>query len=114
MADTKARGKVLGLTQPDLPARLSGVRVLAGVLAVGLVALVVALLVGGGSPQPPIAGLPSSGAGTGWALPVSRLLTDAAGIFTVGLLLSAALRLPSKDGRLTGVAVRVTTWAAWV
>jgi cytochrome c oxidase assembly factor CtaG/putative copper export protein len=110
----KQRGRVLGMTQPDLPVRLSALRLLLGVLGVGLVALVVALLVGGGSPQPPIAGLPSSGAGTGWALPVSRLLTDAAGIFTVGLLLSAALLLPSKDGRLTGVAVRVTTWAAWV
>jgi cytochrome c oxidase assembly factor CtaG/putative copper export protein len=119
MADTKQRTRVSGLTHPDLPRQLSGTALVAGVLAVGLVALVIALLTGGGSPQPVVAGLPSSGAGTGWALPISRLLTDTAGIFTVGLLLAAALLLPTKNGRLTRSSVRLTAWAsnvsvAWV
>jgi cytochrome c oxidase assembly factor CtaG len=116
MADTKdrLRVRVRGLTQPDLPTGLTGLRLTCIVIAIGVAALVVALLAGGGSPQAAIPGLPSSGAGTGWALPVSRLLTDSAGLLTVGLLLTAALLLPSKEGRLAGVSIRLTTWATFV
>jgi len=96
------------------PAHVSRPRLLGAVLAVGLLALVVALLAGGGAPAAPVAGLPSAGAGTGWALPVSRLLTDLGGIMTVGLLLTASVLLPSKGGRLGATALRVTTWASVV
>jgi cytochrome c oxidase assembly factor CtaG len=114
MADTKARTGIRRLTQPDLPAGLSGLRLAGAVLGTGLVVLVVALLAGGGAPQAPIQGLPSAGAGTGWALPAVRLLTDAAGIGTVGLLLTAAVLLPSRAGRLVGIAIRLTSWASWL
>jgi cytochrome c oxidase assembly factor CtaG/putative copper export protein len=112
MTTTRDRGASGRLTQPNLPESLTAGRTAATTVSVGLLALVVALLVGGGAPQPPIAGLPDAGAGTGWALPVSRFLTDTAGVLTVGLLLSSALLLPTKQGRLAGVSVRLTTWAA--
>ena len=114
MADTKQRVRVRGLGQPDLPGYVTTPRLVAGLAAVGLVALVVSLLLGGGAPQPPVAGLPSSGAGTGWALPVVRFLTDTAGILTIGLLLTASMLLPSKGGKLAGTPVRLTTWASYV
>jgi cytochrome c oxidase assembly factor CtaG len=118
-SDTRARRAAAGTAHPDLPGQMSGVRLVGLVLAAGVSALVVALLAGGGSPQPPVAGLPSAGAGTGWALPFSRLLTDTAGIVAVGLLLTAALLLPTRAGRLSRTSVRVTRWAsnvsiAWV
>ncbi len=84
-----------------------------GCLLVALVALVVALLAGGGSPQPVPAGLPSAGPAVGWALPVSRLLTDLTGLVASGLLLTVAAFLPTSNGRLGGVAVKLTRWASY-
>jgi cytochrome c oxidase assembly factor CtaG/putative copper export protein len=102
-----------GTAPSGLPAGLTAPRLLVTVLAVGLVTLVVALLAGGGSPQPAVPGLPSAGAGTGWALPVVRFLADAAGILVVGLLLTVSLLLPSKNGKLAGTQVRLTVWASY-
>ena len=68
-------------------------RWVAGVALVTVSVLVVVLLAGGGAPQPVPAGLPDSGPVTGWGLPSVRLLTDLAGLATVGLLLAAGLLL---------------------
>ncbi|MGH3094553.1 MAG: copper resistance D family protein [Streptosporangiales bacterium] len=74
----------------------------AGVLVAGLLTLVVMLLAGGGAPQPAPAGIPDAGPFTGWALPASRLLADAAAILAVGAALTAAVLLPPGAGRSLG------------
>ena len=94
----------------------------AGAALVAVAVLVVVLAAGGGAPQPVPAGLPDSGPVTGWGLPVARVVADLAGIVTVGLLLAAAVLVPSPAARLvpvagrgTQVAVRsATAWAAAV
>ena len=84
-------------------------------LAVGaaVLALVVALLAGGGAPQPGPLGLPDAGPGTGWAVPVLRLLQHVAAVTTVGALLAGLLAL--RDGRRTprSTAVIAGAAAAW-
>ncbi|RKS73748.1 putative copper resistance protein D [Motilibacter peucedani] len=70
--------------------------------AVALAVLLVSALVGGGDPHGSTPGVPSSGPLVGWGLLVTRLLSDAAGIAAVGLLLGAAVLLPNREGRLTG------------
>lgn len=75
---------------------------LAALLVIGLLILVVALLAGGGAPRPAPAGVPDAGPVTGWALPVSRLLADAAAILAAGTALTAAVLLPSGTDRTLG------------
>lgn len=88
---------------------------------VGLLgALVVALVAGGGAPQPSTAGLPTAGPVTGWGLPVATLLVRLASVAAVGGLVLAALLVPRDlpDGdvlrrralRLAGAAAGV--WLA--
>jgi putative copper resistance protein D len=97
------------------PARPGPSPVLVAGLAVvaALLALVVALLVGGGAPQPGLPGLPDAGAGTGWAVPVLRLLQHLAALTTVGALLAGLLA--ARDRRTPGgtvvLAVAATSWA---
>jgi len=45
--------------------------------AVAAAALVLALVVGGGAPQPSLPGIPDPGPVTGWALPLLRLAEEA-------------------------------------
>ena len=79
-------------------------RWVAGVALVTVSVLVVVLLAGGGAPQPVPAGLPDSGPVTGWGLPSVRLLSDLAGLATVGLLLAAGLLISSPE------TPRATRW----
>ncbi|WP_203030099.1 cytochrome c oxidase assembly protein, partial [Frankia nepalensis] len=103
------------------PARASA-RAVAGVAAgavATLVTLVVALEAGGGAPRklPPELAAADPGLFTGWGLPVSRLLFDAAGVATVGGLLAAAFLLPAaggKPGRAGARMLRLASVAAWV
>ena len=76
-------------------------------------ALVVALLATGGAPEPAPAGLPDAGAGTGWAVPVLRLLQHLAAVTTVGALLVGLLAV--RSGRRTpgGTGVVAVGAAAW-
>ena len=69
-------------------------------------ALVVALVAGHGAPSAAPDGIPDPGALTAWGLPLLRLVSDLAGIATVGLLLAAVLLLPSPEGELSGLALR--------
>ena len=89
------------------------------VLALGMVAMLVALSWAGGAYQPPAAGLPDPGPLVGWGLPILRLLTVLLGALTAGWLICAAFLAPSgKDGVLSStgradVLRAVVTAAAW-
>jgi cytochrome c oxidase assembly factor CtaG/putative copper export protein len=95
--------------QPDglPPSRRSGMmpRILLVALAAGGLTLVAALLFGHGVEHKPAGGLPWAGAGTAWALPVTRFLHDAAAVITMGFLLLAVALLPDRSGAL-GPAAR--------
>lgn len=78
-------------------------RVVTAVVAlvvVGTVAMVLALLLGGGAPQRDVSGLTDAGAVTSWALPVLRLVTDVAVVACLGALFAAAFLLPTGTERL--------------
>ncbi|MDQ1620104.1 MAG: hypothetical protein QOE19_2673 [Actinomycetota bacterium] len=85
---------------------------LSGVALVSLAVLLIVLLYGRGAPQLVPAGLPDAGPITGWGLPVVSLLTDLAGIVVVGLLLAAAVLLPSPATGLSDAAAHATRLAA--
>ena len=93
--------------------------VLALAAGAAVVALVAALLLGGGRPQPAPDGLPDAGPVTGWALALAKVAFDLAAIGTIGFLLVAAVlvgRFNLPDGRLSPLSVRATRaaspWAA--
>ncbi|WP_157245068.1 cytochrome c oxidase assembly protein [Nonomuraea typhae] len=74
---------------------------LLGVAGAATVALVTGMLAGGSAFGVRIAGLADAGAVTRWGLPFSRLAADLAAVATVGLLLMAAVLLPSAKGVLS-------------
>lgn len=78
-----------------------------------LVALVIAMVAGGAAFPRIIAGLPDAGPITRWGLPVSKLWMDAAGVVTIGLLLTAALLLPNDKGLLGKTALGYVKAASW-
>ncbi len=78
------------------------------------VALLVALVAGGAVREKVITGLSDAGALTRWGLPVSRLVMDLGGTLTVGVLLGAAVLLPSTKGGLDAQAVRYLRAASWI
>ncbi|MET8826495.1 cytochrome c oxidase assembly protein [Streptomyces sp. NPDC004610] len=106
----RARDRRLTLPLP-LPLLLAAAPVTA--VAVTLVAL----WAGGGARTGNVPGIEDAGPFTAWALPVARVLTDAAGVTTVGALLLVAVLLPG--GRRLGAAqLRYVDWviasaAAW-
>jgi len=88
-------------------------------VVLGVVILVAALTVTGGSYAPAAAGLPDPGPVVGWGLPIVRLLTDLAGAVTLGWLLAAAFLDPSgtrgvvsPEGRQDLLRATVTS-GAW-
>ncbi|WP_017541114.1 cytochrome c oxidase assembly protein [Nocardiopsis halophila] len=86
-------------------------------LAVCAIALIGSLVAGGAVTAQVIPGLPDPGSLTRWGLPVARNATALAGALTVGLLLLAAVLLPSDKGVLSDRAtgyVRAASWAALV
>ena len=94
-------------------------RTVGGMAAVACLAVVLALFIGDGRPRAAFPGLPDPGLLTGWGLPLSATLANLAGAFTVGLLLAAAMFLPSRKGALGSVALRCMVGAsiaagAWV
>ena len=74
------------------------VSTVAALAVAGTVAMVLALVLGGGAPQRDP--LTEVGVGTAWALPVLRLLSDVTAVACIGALLAAAILLPDDDGRL--------------
>ncbi|MFE3457588.1 cytochrome c oxidase assembly protein [Nocardiopsis aegyptia] len=92
------------------------VPVIAGAAAaLCLGALVLTLVLGGAAFPVLIPGLPDAGQAVRWGLPLSKVVMDASAVLAVGLLLLAAVLLPSERGRLSEQAteyVRAATWAA--
>jgi cytochrome c oxidase assembly factor CtaG/putative copper export protein len=88
--------------------------VAAAVGLASLAALAIALVAGGAVREKVIIGLGDAGTLTRWGLPVSRLVMDLGGTLTVGVLLGAAVLLPSAKGILDPQAVRYLRGASWV
>ena len=82
-------------------------------VAVGLAVMVLSLWSGDGRPQPSLAGLPDAGPSTDWALPAADVLTNLAGIATVGLLLVGAFLVPTRKGSLIGAGTRCVRAVRW-
>ncbi|MFG1685739.1 cytochrome c oxidase assembly protein [Nonomuraea sp. NPDC049269] len=80
-------------------------------IAVGLLALAVALWIGGGGPPPPIKGLPTPGPLTVWGLSVTRLALDLCSIATVGALVAGVVLAP-RDAPEANACVRAAGWWA--
>ncbi|MEU6782804.1 hypothetical protein ABZ912_26710 [Nonomuraea angiospora] len=90
-------------------------RLLLAATAIAGAALAVGLVVGGAATTVEIAGLPDAGTVTRWGLPVARLGADLSAVTTVGMLLMAAVLLPSTKGPLSPEArgyARLASWAA--
>lgn len=86
--------------------------VAAGMVATGIVVMVVALLAAGGAPKPLPAGLLGAGMPLSWSVPVLRILADAAAVATGGALVAVVLFLPATNGRLGAKALRACQDAA--
>ncbi len=76
------------------------VTVVVALALAGTVAMVLALVLGGGAPDSDPSGLTDTGAVTGWALPVLRLMTDVAAVACLGALVAAVFLLPADEDRL--------------
>lgn len=87
------------------------VRWVAGTTLAATLVLVVALVLGGGAPQPAPSGIPDPGALTGWGLPIVKALVDMAAFATLGLLLAAVFLLPSEGTTVQGLASQAVRWA---
>ncbi|QFG68544.1 copper resistance D family protein [Ornithinimicrobium pratense] len=97
--------------QPPAPSSLARwAWVAAGLLLTGF--FMAALLVGGGAPAPPLAGLPDAGAVTGWGSPLVDLAVRVLAVLTVGQLTYAALLAPTGPAAGWTRALRGTTWSA--
>lgn len=104
-------------TSEDSPRRGTAGRMPPIAVAAGLAGLgVLALVVWTGPGPLRLPGLPSSGTGTNWALPMSQLVGRIAAVATLGWLLTAATLLPSARGAapktLTATARRCGRQAA--
>jgi cytochrome c oxidase assembly factor CtaG/putative copper export protein len=84
------------------------------VVLAGFAAMVIAGLAGGALREQVIPGLGDAGTLTRWGLPFSRFVMEAGGTLTVGVLLGAAVLLPSAKGMLDPQAVRYLRGASWV
>lgn len=78
---------------------------------VAVVALLVALGLGGGAAGYILPGLPDPGVATRWGLPLARLVLDGSATVTVGLLLLAVL-LPARTDALHADALRAIRLAS--
>ncbi|MEU4290112.1 CopD family protein [Kribbella sp. NPDC026596] len=99
-------------TSAGSPVRGRGRLVAAGMVAAGIVVMVVALLAAGGAPKPLPAGLLGAGMPLSWSVPILRFVADAAAIATGGALLAVVLFLPATDGKLGTKALRACQDAA--
>ncbi|GAA4491738.1 cytochrome c oxidase assembly protein [Actinoallomurus oryzae] len=94
--------------------RRPGVAIAAAAAIIGIGVMVVAGLAGGALREQVIPGLSDAGTLTRWGLPVSRFVMEAGGTLTVGVLLGAAVLLPSTRGVLDPHAVRYLRGASWI
>jgi cytochrome c oxidase assembly factor CtaG/putative copper export protein len=80
--------------------------VLACAAVASLGALVLALLLAGGGPEPAPAGLPDAGLVPEWGLRIFRLLLDLTAVLTIGCLVTGGVLLPSEPGGALGSVAR--------
>lgn len=92
--------------------RSARLTVAGGMVAAGIVVMVVALLAAGGAPQPLPDGLIGAGMPLSWSVPVLRFVADAAAVATGGALVAVVLFLPATDGKLAPKALRACQDAA--
>jgi putative copper export protein len=83
-----------------------------GMVAAGLVVMIVALVAAGGAPQRQPEGLIGAGMPLSWSVPVLRFIADGAAVATGGALLAAVLLLLATDGNLGSQALRACQDAA--
>lgn len=74
--------------------------------------LVLLLVAGGGAPKTAPAGIPDPGKLVGWAVPFTKLLTDASAVFVIGFLAAAVFLLPSTQAEVEGLSVQSVRIAA--
>lgn len=84
---------------------------LVGFIIAGL-SLMVFLVAGGGAPEVAPVGIEDPGQFVGWVIPFTKLLTDGAAVFVVGLLLAAAFLLPTTQNEVQGLSVRAVRLAS--
>ncbi|TCC56463.1 hypothetical protein E0H73_32805 [Kribbella pittospori] len=92
--------------------RSARLTVAGGMVAAGIVVMVVALVAAGGAPQQLPDGLIGAGMSLSWSVPVLRFVADAAAIATGGALVAVVLLLPATDGVLGPKALRACQDAA--
>lgn len=88
----------------------------AGLAFSGLIGLVVAVVVGGDVPQAVSEGIPEASRAVQWSAPIARTAADLSAVATIGLLLAAAVLLPSSRDLLAVTparAARLASWFAW-
>ncbi|MFD6949417.1 MULTISPECIES: cytochrome c oxidase assembly protein [unclassified Nocardiopsis] len=81
--------------------------------ALCLIGLSLTLVLGGAAFPEVIPGLPDAGEAVRWGLPLAKTAMDAAAVAAIGLLLLAAVLLPSHKGRLSPQAVGYVQGATW-
>ena len=85
-------------------------------LAVGLLVMIAALELGGGSPQPALPGIPDAGPLVGWALPATTYLVRLAAVAVTGFLVAAVFLMPTGKDVVEGLSVSAvglaSRWAA--
>ncbi|WP_150250264.1 cytochrome c oxidase assembly protein [Nocardiopsis deserti] len=89
----------------------------AAAAALCLTGLSLTLVLGGAAFPEVIPGLPDAGEAVRWGLPLAKVTMDASAVVAIGLLLLAAVLLPSHKGRLSPQAtayVRAASWAGLV
>ncbi|MEU6789479.1 cytochrome c oxidase assembly protein [Nonomuraea angiospora] len=87
-------------------------RIYAGsVVTAGVLVLVAALRFGGAGAEPVIAGLPTAGPVTEWALPLVKLCYDLCAVATLGTLLAAVVLAPGGSPE-KAVCLRAARWWA--
>lgn len=88
------------------------IREFGAVFLVSVLALTLALQIGGGTPEVVSPGIPDAGRFVGWALPLTKLGTDVAAVLVVGFLVAAVFLLPSSDDEVEGLSVQGVRLAA--
>src|SRR4051794_3136012 len=80
---------------------------LPGVLAAGIVALLICLLAGGTVGASAVSGLPDAGAGTRWALPMAAFIAETAAVLAFGAALLAGTLIPAVNRQSRATAARI-------
>ena len=88
------------IERPPAETGVIGWHVVGSCAVAGVVALLVALFVGGGRPLPSPPGIPDSGAFVGWVQVLLTWLVTSTTVATIGALLYAVVLSPRRDGAL--------------